>query len=40
MPEAVNKEELHTLHINVRAVMQRLSKIRDQDPEKDRSPTP
>jgi hypothetical protein len=40
MPEADIREELEAMHINVQAVMKLRSKLRDQDPEKDRPLTP
>ena len=40
MPESVVREELETLGINVQGVTQLRSGRRDQDPTKDRPPTP
>ena len=40
MPESVIREELETLGIHVHGVTQLLSGRRDQDPTKDRPPTP
>ena len=40
MPESVVREELGALDVHVQAVMQLRSGRRDQDPAKDRSPTP
>jgi hypothetical protein len=39
-PESVVREELETLNIRVQGVMQLRSGLRDQDPTKDRPPTP
>ena len=40
MPESVVREELESLNISVQGVTQLRSGRRDQDPVKDRSPTP
>ena len=40
MPESVVREELETLGIHVQGVTQLRSGLRDQDPTKDRPPTP
>jgi hypothetical protein len=40
MPERVVREELESLNIRVQGVMQLRSGFRDQDPAKDRPPTP
>jgi hypothetical protein len=40
MPESVVREELESLNIRVQGVMQLRTGRRDQDPAKDRPPTP